>query len=134
MRLRRTLDGRNVTNGFKTALRADGLLHALDSLDLDLDLDLLLPLFGIKIFLPIWLSNWQLYLSFSLFMVVVVDVLHLHLHLYLHLYHFINIIIFLCTSSNSWFYFQHFLLLLNMVYTPLLPLATLIVCIIIYHT
>ena len=82
MRLRRTLDGRNVTNGFKIARRADGLPHALDSLDLDLDL--LLPLFSIKIFLLIWLSNWQLFLPFSLFvvMVVVVDALHLHLHQY----------------------------------------------------
>ena len=75
MRLRRTLDGRNVTNGFKTAQRADGLPHPLDSLDLDLDLDLLLPLFGIKIFLLIWLSNWRLFLPFNLLVVVVVVVI-----------------------------------------------------------
>ena len=105
------LDGWNVTNGFKTVLRADGLHHSLDSLDLDLDL----LLFGIKTFLLIWLSNWQLFLLFSLFavMVVVVDTLHLHLHL--HHQYSINMDIFLHISSNSWLYFQDFLLLLHMV-------------------
>ena len=119
MRLRRMLDGWNVTNGFKTARRADGLLHALDSLDLDLDLDLLLPLFGIKISLLIWLSNWRLFLPFSLFvvMVVVVDALHLLLPLPLpqHHHYSINMDIFLNISSNSWPYFKDFLLLLHMV-------------------
>ena len=108
----------NVTSGFKPALRADGLHHSLDTLDLDLDL--LLLLFNIKIFLLIWLSNWQLFLLFSLLVVVVVmdldvDVAMPIQYLHLHLHHFTNMDIYLCTSSNSWPYFPQFPLLFNVV-------------------
>ena len=109
IRLRQMHDGQNVTNGFKPALRADGLHHSLDTLDLDLDL--LLLLFNIEIFLLIWLSNWQPFLPFSLFVVAVVMVMAIQ-----HLHMFLNIKIFLLTSSDNCLYFQHLLLLLQVSY------------------
>ena len=121
IRLRQMLDRWNVTNRFKAALYADRLHHSLDTLDLDSDL--LLLLFNIKIFLLIWLSNWQLFLHFNLstFMVMVVVVVRVrvgivviqHQHQYQPLY--MNMEIFLSTFSKDWVYFPLFLLLLHMV-------------------
>ena len=84
--IRLRLDRPNVTNGFKIALPGVGL-HS----PLDMDLDLL-PLFSIKIYLHIWLSNWQLFLHFSHFVAMALAMLYV-------------LIIYQLTGMMSYFYF-----------------------------
>ena len=107
-------DRPNVTNGFRTALPVVGL-HS----PLDLDLDLLS--FSIKIFPPIFLSSWQLFLHFNhlfVFMVVVVVMVIVMVMIMvmaiLH-QHLLNMQIFLLIFKKGYVCFLLFLLLFHVV-------------------